>query len=169
MLLAIRSGETGGALAGVVSVSIVKTRSPVQTRSVVAYSHRRFAVRAVPSLRAHAFVVSAPGAVFTSAVVDFANVDLVLAVGAGVSRGAEARVGTVAGVEAGAVVAARFVVGAVVQVLIAEQSSPTLVADAIPWFHARTVHATRVSGTFVAQLTGPATVASKRENKDLLY
>jgi len=65
-----------------------------------------------------------------------------------------------AGVEAGATVQARFVIRAIVEVLVAEQSAPTFVALALPGFLAATVEATRVPDALIAQRTLPAVVAS---------
>lgn len=73
------------------------------------------------------------------------------AVGAVEAVGAAAGVTALAGVEASAAVSARFVVGAEVQVLVAEQAAPAFVAEAIPRFQAGTVDATRVTLTLVAE------------------
>lgn len=55
-------------------------------------------------------------------------------------------------------------IGAVVQVLIAEQTTPALLADAFPWFVASSMHATRVRFAFVAELSLPSCLTTvKRE------
>lgn len=83
-----------------------------------------------------------------------------LAVGACESLRAVTGVGALAGVEAGSVVAARLVVGAVVQVLVAEQTAPTLVAEAVPRLYACAVHAAWVTLAFVAKRTYPTRMTS---------
>lgn len=61
-----------------------------------------------------------------------AIVNLTLAVSASEARGTVARVRALARVEARAVVPAGPVVGAVVEVLVAEEPAPALVAQAVP-------------------------------------
>ena len=81
------------------------------------------------------------------------------AIGAGKLAGAGASVRSLAGVEASAAVLARLVVGAVVEVLVAEQAAPALVAVALPRLLAGTVIAARVPDALVAQLSLPSGVA----------
>lgn len=83
-----------------------------------------------------------------------------LAVGAHESGLAVASVRALSGVEADALVLARLVIRAVVQVLVAEQSSPSLVALALPGFLAGSVYASRVRLAFCAQRSLPAVVAT---------
>jgi hypothetical protein len=52
-----------------------------------------------------------------------------------------------------------FVVGAVVQILVAKQAAPSFITQAVPRLLARTVEATRVPLTFVTQAALPSTVA----------
>lgn len=88
-----------------------------------------------------------------------------LAVGACESGFALACVRSLACVEAGASVLAGLVVGAVVQVLVAEQTTPALVALALPRLFAGSVHASWVSFAFCAQSSLPSGVASVGENR----
>lgn len=77
-----------------------------------------------------------------------------------------AGVESLTGVEAGAAVLAGAMVGAVVKILIAEQTSPALVADAVPWLVAGAVHAARIKCTLIAQRSLPAILtAASRSNK----
>lgn len=61
----------------------------------------------------------------------------------------------------GAAVFAWPVIGAIVQILIAEQSAPALLAYAVPWFGACSVHAARMSLALVAQLAHPARMTTE--------
>lgn len=94
-----------------------------------------------------------------------APVDLDLTVRTGVARGTGTRVRALPRIEAGPSVPAGAVVGAVVQVLVAEETAPTFVAQAVPGFLARAVQAPGVPLTFVAQPTLPAAVASETVNE----
>lgn len=78
---------------------------------------------------------------------------------------------SLAGVEAGAAILAGAMVGAVVKILIAEQTSPALVADAVPWLVAGAVHAARIKCTLIAQRSLPAilTAASRLKRKTISF
>lgn len=94
-----------------------------------------------------------------------------LAVGAHESGLAVASVGALSGVEADALVLARLVIRAVVQVLVAEQTAPSLVALALPGLLAGSVHASRVRLAFGAQRSLPAVIAAvevEEENTQLV-
>ena len=78
-----------------------------------------------------------------------------LALGAGVAGRAAASVGALAGVEAGGSVLAGLVVGAVVQVLVAEETAPAVVAVALPRVLAGAVLAPGVPDALVAKGTSP--------------
>lgn len=90
-----------------------------------------------------------------------AVVYLTLAVGAREARGTVARVRALACVEARAVVPARPVVGTVVEVLVAEEPAPALVAQAVPRLLARAVQAAGVALALVAQRALPPVVTSE--------
>ena len=79
---------------------------------------------------------------------------------------ARAGVEFLAGVEAGRPVHARLVVGAVVEILVAEEAAPAVLALAGEWSRAGTVDTTRVGDASVAVVALPALVASGRK-KDL--
>ena len=83
-----------------------------------------------------------------------------LAVGASVPGRAGAGVGSLPGVPAGGAVAAGLVVGAVVEVLVAEEPAPALVAATLVRLLAGAVHAARVELAFVAVRAGPASLAA---------
>ena len=88
-----------------------------------------------------------------------------LAVGAGVAWRAAAGVGALAGVPAGSAVPAGPVVGAVVEVLVAEEAAPALLAEALVRLLARAVDAARVQDAAVAKRPGEPGLAPKREKK----
>lgn len=75
---------------------------------------------------------------------------------------------TLAGVEAGAAVAAGPVVGAVVEVQVAEQTAPALVAQTLPRLAAGAVVAARVLQTLVAPSAAPSLLAPGRQNKSTI-
>lgn len=107
--------------------------------------------------------VMASGAVHARAL--FAVRDLGFAVRAHESGLALAGVGSLAGVEAGASVLAGLVVGAEVQVLVAEETAPALVALALPRLLAGAVDAARVGLALGAQGSLPAGVATVEEKR----
>lgn len=87
--------------------------------------------------------------------------DLSVAIGPHESRLALTRVRALARVEAGAAVLAGFVVRAVVQILVAEETAPAFVALALPGFLAGAVHAARIGFAFCAEGALPAGVATE--------
>ena len=82
-----------------------------------------------------------------------------LAVGASVAGRAAASVGALAGVEAGGPVAAGLVVGAVVEILVAEQAAPAVIAVALPGVLAGAMLAPGVPDALIAKGTSPSTAA----------
>ncbi len=56
-------------------------------------------------------------------------------------------------------------VGAVVQILVAEEPSPALLAEALELVLAEAVHAARVLDALVAKRAGPTGLAPIRKNK----
>ena len=91
--------------------------------------------------------------------------DPALAVGASVTRWAAAGIRTLAGVEAGGAVATGLVVGAVVEVLVAEESAPSVVAVALPGVLAGSVLAAWVANALVTESSGPAITAPRTKIK----
>lgn len=85
-----------------------------------------------------------------------AFVGLQLTVGAPKARPARAGVAALTRVGAGGPVGAGLVIGAVVEVLVAEEAPPTLLAVALPRLAARSVEATRVADAFIAGGALPA-------------
>ena len=169
LVLAVDAAEAGRAAAGV-AVGVVHAGAAVATGEVVAGVRRRLAVRAVPALGA--FAAEASSGVAAVAAVQArllgAVVALPLAVGAREARWTSTRVRALAGVEAGPVVAAGPVVGAVVEILVAEQAAPALVAQAVPWLLAGAVEAHRVALTLVAQRALPTAVTPASATNDTL-
>lgn len=94
-----------------------------------------------------------------------ASVDSLFAVRARESGGTGASVRALAGVEARAVVLTRPMVGAEVQVLVAEQSTPALVAEALPLLLTRAVHAAGIALAFAAEPADPTWMTSAKEKK----
>lgn len=66
-----------------------------------------------------------------------------------------------AGVVACAPVSAGAMVGAIIQILIAKQATPALLADAIPGLGAGAVHAARMPLALVAELAHPARMTTE--------
>lgn len=85
-----------------------------------------------------------------------ARVQRLLAVRPRVLRGTHASVAALPRIMTRAAVPTRAVVGAVVEVLVAEQPAPALLADAVPGPRAGAVHAARMPLALVAQLAHPA-------------
>jgi len=81
--------------------------------------------------------------------------DAFLTVPAKESWRAGASVRALAGVETGGAVLTGLVVGAVVEVLVAPQSTPSGLAVALVGLGAGSVHASRIAHAFVAILAGP--------------
>lgn len=71
-----------------------------------------------------------------------------------------ASVRALARVRASAAVVARLVICAEIQVLIAEQAAPALLADAFPLFRASSMHASWIHFTFVTIWSLPSGLAS---------
>lgn len=113
--------------------------------------------------RANARVVSGVRAAHTSPAVRARRpqtvVDQIFAFRSGEPFRAFARVATLPRVEASAPVAAGLVVRAEVQILVAEQSAPSLVAHAIPRFRAAAVDAPRVPLALIAERSFPSRLA----------
>lgn len=74
-------------------------------------------------------------------------------------------VAALAGIEASAAVVAGLVVRAEIEVLVAEQATPALVAEALPGFLAAAMKTARVTDARVAEGTGPATLTPAK-NKE---
>lgn len=72
-----------------------------------------------------------------------------------------------AGVKAGAAVHARLMIRAIVEILIAEQSTPAFVARALPRFLAATVEATWVSNALITQWPLPTVVTSATARQNM--
>lgn len=92
-----------------------------------------------------------------------AFIGLDLAVGAAVAGLAGTGVTPLAGVGAGGPVRARLVVGAVVEVLVAEEAAPALLAIALPGFLAHTVQAAGVTDALIAEPPLPTNATSTRK------
>lgn len=164
----VRTSVANGTLAHVASPARL-AHAAVATGPVRAREAPGLAARALVPLRAGARQLAAlvghAGAA-VEAGPHGARVQRLLAVGPGVLGRAHAGVAALARVVAGAAVAAGPVVGAVVEVLVAEQPAPALLAVAVPGPQAGAVHAARVSLALVAQLAHPArmTAGIKRQH-----
>lgn len=87
----------------------------------------------------------------------------------GVALRAAAGEETLAGVEAGAAVAAGPVVGAVVEVQVAEETAPALVAQTLPRLVAGAVVAARVLQTLVAPRPSPSLLAPGTRESTIFF
>lgn len=89
-----------------------------------------------------------------------------LAISSSVLGGAGTGVRALTRVKTGATVLAGFVIGAVVEILIAEQTTPTFVAITLPRLLAGSVKAAWVPDALVAQFALPSQFASvQKENQ----
>ena len=96
-----------------------------------------------------------------------AVVDLAFAVGTSVARRTFTCVRPLAGVETSAAVLTRFIVGAIVEILIAEQPTPAFVAHALPGMLTGAVKTTGIALTFVTQPAHPTRLASAKKEKPI--
>lgn len=165
MQLAVPSAIAGRALT-LETLTRVTATAAVQARLARARHRLRFAVLANPpvtTLTCVAVVIAA-GIVGTCAVVharvDAAIFDFNFAVGAQEAGRALACVRSLSGVGAGPAVVTRLVVGAEVEVLIAEQAAPALLADALPLHAAGSVHASWIHFTLVTIRSSVSALAS---------
>jgi hypothetical protein len=92
-------------------------------------------------------------------------VERLLAVEAGIFWRANAGVAALTGIVASTAVPARPVVGTVIEVLVAEQPAPALLAVAVPRLGASAVEATRMSLALIAELAHPARVTTGIKTK----
>lgn len=138
--------------------------STIFADGVFARDGRRLAMIALESFLAAAGValtVVLTRTTVLTRIVGTAAVQLDFAVDARVARRAAASIRALARVEANAVVLAGFMVGAVVEVLVAEQSTPALVADAVPLLLACSVQASRIPLAFITIPAGPSALTSE--------
>lgn len=166
--LAIRPRETGSAVA-FEPEGPVRAGPPVVTVRVLTRDRDLFAVVPLVPPRALAGVafsqVLAGPTVLAGVLMSGATVQHLLAIRPGESGLTAAGVGSLTGVEANPPVFAGLVVRAIVEILVAEQTPPTFVADAVPLLLARTVKASGIPFTFVAEFTLPAAVTSGNNKK----
>ncbi|TNN76674.1 hypothetical protein EYF80_013126 [Liparis tanakae] len=144
LLLAVGAGVAGGAAASVAAGRRLHTGAAVEARPVGARHGDDLAVLAVEALRAGVAV---------------ALVGLQLTVGASIAGPAGAGVAALARVGAGGSVGTGLVVGAIVEVLVAEEPPPALLAAALPRLAARPVEAARVADALLAGGALPAHAA----------
>jgi hypothetical protein len=88
-----------------------------------------------------------------------------LAIGSSVFSRTGTGVRTLARVKTGAAVLAGFVIGAVVKILIAKQTTPTFIAITLPRLLARSMKATWIADALVTQLSLPSQFAPNETNK----
>lgn len=165
---AVRTGvahRTHAHVAGVTRLA----HAAVSARLVAAREATRLAPRTIEALRTGARQLAAlvrHAGTTVQARQHGARVQRLFAVRPGVLGRAHARVAALASVVARAAVVTRLVVGAVVEVLVAEQAAPALLADAVPGPRARAAHTARVPLAPVAQLAHPArmTTGIKRQH-----
>lgn len=159
LVLAINPAVTGrtGAF---VSAAGLRALPAVLTGLIDAGLCGIFAERAVKSARTNARVVGGIRVSHAGAAVRARRfqtvVDQILAFRAGESFRTLAGITTLSGVEACAPVTAGFVVRTEVEVLIAKQSAPSLVAHTIPRFHATAVNASGIPLALIAERSFPS-------------
>lgn len=141
----------------------VITSAAISTYGVFARDRRRLAMIALESFLAStgvALTVILTCPAILTRVVGATAVQFDFTVDARVARRTAASVRALAGVEAKPVVLTRLMVGAVVEVLVAEQSAPALIADAIPLLLASAVQASRIPLAFITIPAGPSAFTS---------
>lgn len=164
LVLAVDTAVAGDACAFVPGASL-RALSSVLAGLVYTRSCGILTERTVESARANTRVVSGICAAHTGTAIrarrSQAIVDQIFAFRAGESFRTFARVATLPGVEAGAPIAAGLVVRAEVEILVAEEAAPSLVAHAIPRFRAAAVDATWVPLALIAQRSFPSRLTSR--------
>lgn len=94
--------------------------------------------------------------------------DLSFTVNARIARRTIACVRSLAGVETSAIVLARLVVGTKIKVLVAEQPTPTFIANALPRFLACSVYAARIRLALITTCTFPTWLTAARKKIQII-
>lgn len=170
MELAGGSAVAAGAVAlkPLLAVAARVAASALVARLVGAGEQLLLAHATIPALGADALVAALRCLVHAGATVlagihnTVARVNFRLAIVAAVSRCTLARIQALASVEAGAAIHAGTMVRAVVQILIAEQTAPALVAYAVPGLVACAMHAARIRSALIAQRSSPALLTAAK-------
>jgi len=115
--------------------------------------------------RFRGWLIDAGSAILAGIDIGIAGVNLSFAIIATEAGSALAGVQSFAGVEAGSAILAGSVVGAVVQILVAVQATPSLVADASPGFVAGSMDAVRFQNALVAQSSLPTQLTTVKREK----
>lgn len=131
---------------------------------LVSYLDLYYGILCSLTARADARVVSGICASCASTAVQALRSDTIvlhdLALGTGVSFGTFTCVTAGAGVEARATISAWFVIGTIVEILIAEKTTPSFVAHAIPRLDASAVNTSRISLALIAERSFPSGLTS---------
>jgi hypothetical protein len=167
--LAVATAIAGRALA-LEALTSIATTAAVLTRLACTCDSLRLAVPSNPTVAALTCVAVAREVVDACAVVRAwihrAVFDFNLAVGADEAGWTLARVRALTGVGAGSAVVAWLVMGAEVEVLIAEQAAPALVAFALPLGGAGSVHTSWIHFTLVTVWSSVSALASVRAREE---
>uniref|UniRef100_A0A8D8Y3F2 Uncharacterized protein n=1 Tax=Cacopsylla melanoneura TaxID=428564 RepID=A0A8D8Y3F2_9HEMI len=142
ILLTLTSLETNGTTTGEASVS-GSTGTSIETRSRAALVKWLAKTRLIFITRRFAGSTAAMQLVFTIRPVE--------------SRRTSASVRPLACVETGSAILTRLVIGAVVQILVAEQTAPAFITQALPGFMARAVQTAWVTLALITELAFPTT------------
>lgn len=94
-----------------------------------------------------------------------AGVNFVLTIGTIETRRTHAGVITLAGIETGSIILAGMMMGAVVEILVAVDTTPAFLANAFPGFFTCAVNAFGMGYTFVAERSFPAKMTAKKRKK----
>lgn len=160
-MFTVSATEPWRALAGVALGGV--SAGPTMSAGLILTSlGRSFTMRTMPAFGTLTVVAECSRVLAGSAVLTWvvgAVIKFPFAVRSCKPRRATASVRTLSGVKASAAMPAWFVIGAVIQILVAKQASPSFITEAVPRLLARTVEATRVPLTLVTQATFPSTVA----------
>lgn len=157
-LLAVGAGVGRRAAAHIATGEALLTCSSIKTRVICTRHGHYFTVLTIETLRtcAGVIVLQIVTAATILAGVAVTFVYLQLTVGASVAGSAGAGVAALAGVGAGGPVSTGLVVGAIVQVLVAEETSPAFFAHTLPRLCAGAMQTARVPHTLAAGRALPA-------------
>lgn len=161
LLLTVEAREARRAMAGVASVGVIRTSSPIEARTICTRHGAQLTDLAIEAGRAGArvAVLKIRAGPSVPAGAGSALVHLQLTVGPCIPGSAGACVAPLARVGAGGSVPAWLMVSAVVQILVAEEAPPAFLAVTLPGLLAGTMETAWVSDAFITVAALPANSA----------
>lgn len=161
LLLTVEAREAHGAVAGVASISVVRTPSPIEARTICTSHGTQLTDLAIEArgTGARVAVLKVRAAPSIPAGAGSTLIHLQLTVGTCVPRSTGACVAPLACVGTGGSIPAWLMVSAVVQVLVAEEAPPAFLAVTLPGLLTGTMETAWVSDTLIAVTALPANSA----------